>query len=137
MTETTVGAGVSLKFPWGGHRGTSPTDDHWHIPLFPVPASWQLLVSAGEEAASALGWSLQSKILPPPGSDTTNVTLKIKPDLLPAPSGSLLISWSYDLVCLSHAISQAGPYDLSTLWEGERCRRVGLRSWPSNAVLLS
>lgn len=52
-------------------------------------ATW---LQAKEEAASAFDSCLQNKLLPPLGSDATDAPLKIKPGLLPAPSGRLLIS---------------------------------------------
>lgn len=63
-----------------------------HSLLFPCQLPGSSAVPKEEEAASAFGYSLQEKLLPSLGSDTNDVPLKIKPGLLPAPSGRLLIS---------------------------------------------
>lgn len=95
--DGTVGAGVAKKFPWGPEKEPSSLPATGTTPRFPCQLPGSSAVPAEEEAASALGCSFQDKILPVLGSDTTDVPLKIKPGLLPAPSGRLLISRSYDL----------------------------------------
>lgn len=94
--DRTVGAGVLLKFSQGPKKESSPTcwprapaqASHASLPAAPqVPPRRRLsqhLAAAPRTRSSPLG------------SDTIDVPFEIKPGLLPAPSGRLLISTSYD-----------------------------------------
>lgn len=99
--------------------------------FLPMPASRRLGGSRRGGSGFCTWLHFPRQVPLPSGSDTTDVPLKIKPGPLPAPSGSLLISQSYDLgVSLNHAIPQAFSIGSDRTWggfrTGTRAIRVGL-----------
>lgn len=87
--QRTMGAGMLLKFPPQGRPLV-----HFWASRASFPAALQF-----QQQRKLFSTWLQSPGLPPLplGSYTIAMPLKIKPGWLPAPSGRLLISGSYDL----------------------------------------